>query len=142
METEGAVDEGDMLKELGEEEEEEKSSGDELPPGGVVVCTEGMATRIHRVIVKSVLPQLHKCLTHKVWRRGGGGGWGGVGEWGGWGEGGWMKRSLRRVGWGRDVRWVDRRGVGIGKEVGWMDAERGWMGRGRGVDGDVLRGVG
>lgn len=79
METEGAVEEGDMLKELGEEEEEEKSSGDELPPGGVVVCTEGMATRIHRVIVKSVLPQLHKCLTHKVWRRGGGGGWRGVG---------------------------------------------------------------
>lgn len=65
-------------------------------------------------------------------------------EWGGWG-GGWMKRSLRRVGWGREGRWVggvDRRGVGIGREVGWMGVERGWMGRGRGVDGDVLRGVG
>jgi len=60
--------EEEMLKELGDEEEEDEK-GKVLPPGGVVVCSEGMATRIHRVIVKSILPQLHKCLTHKVGRR-------------------------------------------------------------------------
>ena len=33
---------------------------------GKDVCGEGLATRIHRLIVKSILPQLHQCLTQKV----------------------------------------------------------------------------
>ena len=67
LEAEGAaLEEGDMTKELVEEEEESRTDEPVLTPGATVVCTEGMATRIHRVIVKSILPLLHKCLTHKV----------------------------------------------------------------------------
>ncbi len=29
-------------------------------------CAVGMATRIHRMIVRSILPQLHSSLAHKV----------------------------------------------------------------------------
>ena len=30
------------------------------------LCAEGLATRIHRVIVRNIIPQLHACLTQKV----------------------------------------------------------------------------
>ena len=98
---EQSLEEGDMTRELGEDEGESRGSADEpvLTPGATVVCTEGMATRIHRVIVKSILPLLHKCLTHKV----GAGRVSGRGDGAGWDERGWGERDS--VGWdeGDDV---------------------------------------
>lgn len=32
----------------------------------VEVCAPGLATRIHRIILRSIIPQLHKSLTQKV----------------------------------------------------------------------------
>jgi hypothetical protein len=49
-----------------EEEEEEEASGPEERSNGMMVCAEKLATRIHRLIVKSIIPQLHGCLTQKV----------------------------------------------------------------------------
>lgn len=37
-----------------------------VTPGSVTVCPQGLATRVHRIIVTTLLPQLHKCLTEKV----------------------------------------------------------------------------
>lgn len=34
--------------------------------GGNVICSSAAATRIHKTIVTSLLPQLHNILTHKV----------------------------------------------------------------------------
>jgi hypothetical protein len=33
---------------------------------GMVICSVGQATRIHCTIMKSIIPNLHRCLTRKV----------------------------------------------------------------------------
>jgi U3 small nucleolar RNA-associated protein 20 len=41
---------------------DDSSTGERLV---LVVCNSGLATRIHRTILRSILPQLHRCLTQK-----------------------------------------------------------------------------
>ena len=61
------------MKESEDKEEEDGAVGEEetpLSPAAALslphVCGEGLATRIHRVIVRNIIPQLHACLTQKV----------------------------------------------------------------------------
>ena len=51
----------EMEKEEEMEEEEEDKSSD-----GFHMCSAGLATRIHNVILRNIIPQLHRCLTQKV----------------------------------------------------------------------------
>ena len=56
-----------------EEEEEEESAGGDVKSeqavsmlGAVTVCSPALATRIHRTLIKVIIPQLHHSLTRKV----------------------------------------------------------------------------
>jgi len=56
---------------LGEGEEkvdgDSKEGGVDAPDGAaMVICPPGLATRIHKAITLSILPQLQKCLVQKV----------------------------------------------------------------------------
>ena len=51
------------------EEEEEGGSGNksgEFSADRKDLCPPGLATRIHRMVLQSLIPQLHKTLTEKV----------------------------------------------------------------------------
>ena len=60
------------MTEVNEEEDAENQDSEQeaavVTPtvGHVMVCSPSQATRIHRYIIKSFIPQLHKCLTRKV----------------------------------------------------------------------------
>ncbi len=45
---------------------ETEEPGEQQTAEGKTLCSVGMATRIHKLIVKSLIPTLHKILTFKV----------------------------------------------------------------------------
>ena len=57
-----AAEEGEEMMEMDVERVEEKGED----TNGKVVCTELAATRIHRMISMSLIPQLHKVITQRV----------------------------------------------------------------------------
>ena len=63
---EEVADEEEKMEQDGEDGSEAKPT-DVMPADQQLTpCAPSLATRIHRIILRSILPQLHRCLTQKV----------------------------------------------------------------------------
>ena len=61
METEPSQD-----KERGSDDDSEEEGPEEKHTSTMTLCSANLATRIHLVIVRSIIPELHASLTQKV----------------------------------------------------------------------------